>query len=224
MNERQFGRVAGLSTSPQLGPTDNLKGSVERALRIEGDIGDPHWRVLSFSKYSQGGWSPARNTRTYVPLPAARGETQGVGASSNRVTVTRLTQNFGLLCAPLGTVSIDPLDSGDVDWARMQGGPLTVQTRAPTRYALSLGPEQENGITQGLFCDPPDKDERARLLQVPKEIEPGVKALALSILTAYQSGKLGRRAGSAPNAVSRPSRAICSPTTITADVPSRAGG
>ena len=182
LNERQGGRPQGLSTTPRLGATDNLKGSAERALRIEGEIGDPHWRVLAFSRYALGGWGPSRNSRDYRILPTGTGERVAAQTPHTRVVVTRLIQNNGLLPAPLNALALDPLGSGDINWAAKEGGPLLSMVRAPTRYALSLSRAETEEVTQGLFCASPDKTQRARLLEFPGEIDPRVKQLAQTIL------------------------------------------
>jgi Transglutaminase-like superfamily len=181
-NEQASRRRSGLSTTPQLGATDNLKGSVERVLRIRGDVGDSHWRVMAFNKYGQGIWGPSRESRDYgfTPTIGQMPDKEHVPTMSARVT--RLTDNNELLCAPLATVYLDPLDTGEMRWSADEGGPILVKPRAPSDYALLIG-KGEN--YQGPFCAPIytklSLEERAKLLNVPEDIAPGVRQLAVHI-------------------------------------------
>ena len=186
-SERVSGRTGGLSTAPRLGRTDNMKGSVERVLRIRGDVGDSHWRAMAFTNYAQGAWGPSRENRSRVAVTTVGdlpGKAQPPALSAR---VTRLIDNNSLMCAPLSTLYLDPLDTGELQWSADEGGPLLAKTRAPSDYALLIGKEEnEKDSTgsnhQGPFCAPKvpnlDAEEQAKLLDVPEEISPGVRTLA----------------------------------------------
>ena len=83
LNEQQFWRSGGLSTTPHLGSRDNMKGSTERVARITGEIGDSHWRALSFTRYAKGGWGPSRKERATAPLDGFRGRNHDPAAPAH---------------------------------------------------------------------------------------------------------------------------------------------
>lgn len=184
LNERMPSQRVGLSTTPRLGETDDLKGSPERVLRITGGDVPTHWRALAFSEYAQGAWEPSVATRERIEAPTApiiknggSGDRSGA-TSSAHVVVTRLTGNLGLLCEPLASISFDPMDTESVTWGQVEGGPLQTGKHGLTSYGLDISSDE---LYQGPFCAPPSAGQRARLLAVPKEIEPGVRTLARSI-------------------------------------------
>lgn len=185
LNERGGWQRVGLSTTPHLGPTDDLKGSPERVYRIAGGEAPPHWRVLAFSEYTRGNWGPSRSTRAKTEPPSALTSKQGVSerktpaSPAAHVVVTRLTANDGLLCEPLSALAFEPMDTEDVFWCPVEGGPLqTDRRRSVTNYSLDIGREEQD---QRVFFDPPDAKYRAKLLTVSEDIQPGVRQLAQTI-------------------------------------------
>ncbi len=180
LNEQQFWRSGGLSTTPHLGSRDNMKGSTERVARITGEIGDSHWRALSFTRYAKGGWGPSRKERATAPLDGGEGAI--TIPPRPRTTVTRLVGNNGLLTAPLGATDFDPGDCGDTNWAPLQGGPITTAGRIPSAYSVIVSTsDRPLKPGQGLFCDAPNAEQLKAMLDVPRDIDPRVFALAHSI-------------------------------------------
>ncbi len=184
LNERMSSPRVGLSTTPRLGNTDDLKGTPERVLRITGGDAPTHWRAMAFSEYKLGAWEPSLASRTPVDataLPAAQmsasGRNSGVSAPAH-VVVERLAFNLGLLCEPLSTHSFEPLDTESVTWRPGEGGPLQTDKRGLTSYGLDIGSEE---LYQGPFAAPPDAAYRQKLLTVSDSIEPGVRQLAREI-------------------------------------------
>ena len=184
LSERMNSERIGLSTNPQLGPTDNLKGSPARVARISGEKVPSHWRVLAFSKYERGGWGPSRYARSKGEVPATPVFGSGVASRKNDLpaseplVVRRLAFNVGLLCEPLQSVSFDALDTDGVVWSKEDGGPLQTTERSNTSYSLEVS---SNDVFQGPFCAPPDAGERVKLLEVPAGVDPGVRLLARRI-------------------------------------------
>jgi hypothetical protein len=84
-----------------------------------------------------------------------------------------LLANHGLLAAPLETAGFDAHEQHDVRWAP-EMGPLIGEAPLPSTYFLAIGPPG----SQGPFCTPPDEAERARLLAIPRELDPRVRDLA----------------------------------------------
>lgn len=180
LNEQQFWRSSGLSTTPHLGSRDNMKGSTERVARITGEIGDSHWRAMSFTRYSKGGWGPSRRERAMAPLDASEGAI--TIPPRPRTTVTRLAGNNSLLTAPLGATDFDPGDCGETNWAPLQGGPITASGRIPSAYSVIVSASDSPlKPGQGLFCAAPNAEELRAMRTVPRDIDPRVFALAHGI-------------------------------------------
>ena len=184
LNERISSQRVGLSTTPHLGETDDLKGSPERVMRITGGDAPTHWRAMAFSEYKLGSWEPSLASRTSVDaaaLPPAQTSASagksGVSAPAHLV-VERLAFNLGLLCEPLSTNSFDPLDTESVTWRPGEGGPLQTDRRGLTSYGLDIRSEEPY---QGPFFAPPDAAYRQKLLKVSDSVEPGVHTLARDI-------------------------------------------
>jgi transglutaminase-like putative cysteine protease len=166
------GSHGSLSTTPILGATYGLPGSDERSYRIEGpQNGDlpPHLRVMAFDTYAHRSWLPQENGRAFNS--EANRSLPPVRPPSWRVT--RLFDNDGLLVAPLETTGFDLKAQDRVRWAQAMG-PLKSEAPTPSAYLFSTGPEG----WQGLFCAPPDSQERAKLLALPQEMDPRVRDLA----------------------------------------------
>jgi hypothetical protein len=161
-----------LSTAPTLDASFGLRGSAERAYRIEGPRGadlPAHLRVMAFDTYAHRNWLPEENRRALSAEAARRLPL----ARPPLWRVTRLISNHGLLAAPLETSGFDPLEQHDVRWAP-EMGPLKGEAPLPSAYLIAVGPAG----AQGPFCAPPDGQERARLLELPHEMDPRVRDLA----------------------------------------------
>lgn len=182
LNERQY-RMNGISTSPYLRATDRLKGSAERVLVIQGKNDNPHWRVMAFHLYQRGGWGPASEARrstkvTILKNEIGSGRRMPRSGSTETLTVTRVSTNGGLLCAPLNTTSLDPLENEEMRWAK-EFGPVSVKRGTLNDYSVDVSRDE---TFQGPFCTPPIPKERKLLEAVPDEIEPEVHALARTIV------------------------------------------
>ena len=177
--ERQASRSSGLSTTPRLGPTDGLKGSTERVALIHGASLDSHWRVLAFSRYNRGNWGPSRETRKYDTYAALLPSQKSSRTQATVLTVERLSDNYGLLYTPLHTVSLEPLQSGELQWSVPEGGPLFVKPALPGDYTIVVSSDD---AYQGILCTPLTAEERVKLLEVPSDVDPRVGQLANSIV------------------------------------------
>jgi transglutaminase-like putative cysteine protease len=169
------GSGGALSTTPTLGPSFGLQGSDERSYRIEGPRGGElpeHLRVMAYDTYAHRNWLPEESGRALL-IGAARGLPP---AHPPFWRVTRLIANNGLLAAPLETSGFDPLEQRDVRWSP-EMGPLKSDAPVPSAYLLAVGPIG----SQGVFCMPPDDQERARLLTLPREMDPKVRDLARQV-------------------------------------------
>jgi len=164
----------GMSWNPQLNATFGLQGSDERVLRLTGSADLSHLRGMAFDTYSNGKWGPPRQLRTLIHIASKEMPPVGTGSI---VKATRLVTNEGMLFVPLNMSSLDLLDGSELNWSREFGSPIVTDSAAPNDYTFTVGAEGY----QGPLCAAPTEDQRHRLLQVPPEVDPRVRALAQQI-------------------------------------------
>lgn len=185
--------------NPQLSSSFNANASTARLMRITGKLGVQHMRTAAFDVYKGGAWGPtlsARNTQIKATLPEETRENDPNDAAKLRtdtdVSVTVLRETNGIIFAPLNIYALVPRDGGSFDWKRYDG-PVKTDDIPPITYSFINSKREIGGFqaTQGPLCLPPDvktRDnpypdghERRQLLEVPTEIDPRVRQLALDI-------------------------------------------
>ena len=174
----------GLSTAPSLGDMFDGEGSPTRVLRIAGRLTDPHLRGLAFDTYHNGTWLPVFDDGKSTDANAT--ELQS-GRRGERTRVHVFTDNLRLLVAPIDTVGVAPVD--DIQIERITNRPESLLTDAQSPYAYDLILPGSSNKNPGPFAPPPSQEEIQRCLVVPKEIEPGVRSIAVQITNTGSEGK-----------------------------------
>ncbi|HLJ58052.1 MAG TPA: transglutaminase-like domain-containing protein, partial [Chthonomonadaceae bacterium] len=175
LGERNFNERGSLSFSPSLSSTFGDRGSMVRALRIEGDGDLSHLRGGAFLDYSNGQWGPQLRPGITEDPVTGELEPQRPGPT---VRVTRLLNNRAVVFAPINCAGLQ-FDEGTQEYrVRLRGDQILLSQRAPSQYTITLGPMED---FQGPLCLPLKTTERQRLLTVPPEIDPRVRALAARI-------------------------------------------
>ena len=168
----------GISQTPVLGATSNLRLSPARVLRIEGPLNAVHLRGVAFDAYGHGIWGPPlieRNSKQAYNADLLKGQASG------KLQITRLSSDLQVLVAPLHCAGVVPPRGIAINWDDVQGGPLrTSRLVASTlTYDVLLSAEDEH---QGPLCPTLTAEYRARCLtQPPLNISWRVRELALSI-------------------------------------------
>lgn len=181
-----------VNPTPGVGDTSTLTSgtfgaaqSASRLMSIRGNLKDQHLRGTSFTQYNRGTWGPPISSRK---LTAARdGEMNGTmrGPFTN---ITLLRDVSGLVFFPLNARAIMPANGSSLDWDRFSG-PVKTDEKAPYTYHFIedrlWADELLPPLHQGPLCVAPrqatDSNAYADLLQVPEEIDPAVKELAVDI-------------------------------------------
>ncbi len=181
-------RGLGLVSAPVLGATHNPEQSLARVLRVEGTLpatqfmafgaAGLHLRGMTFDSYARGVWGPSLESRSMLPvaLPTLRAELAG-----NRLTVTRLVDNFRLLPAPLQCAGINPLGRRHrLELSDDFGSPLQSSDwlGAPYSYEVIFSTDANH---QGPLCSRSGHESLARCLNLPATLDPRVRQLADSI-------------------------------------------
>ncbi len=164
-----------LSISPILTSTFGQRGSMTRALRIEGEGDFSHLRGIAYTIYSRGMWAPRISDHDQQEINPS-----DLDAPQSRriVSVTRLLHNYGILFAPLNSQGLRFSRGTAVYRFAANGGMLRTIDTVPAQYQIALSSSEEH---QGPLCAPPTAAERRQLLDVPRDIEPGVRMLSKTI-------------------------------------------
>ena len=168
----------GISQTPSLGATSNLRLSPSRVLRIEGALNAVHLRGVAFDAYGHGIWGPPlieRNSRQAYNADLLKGQASG------KLQITRLSSDLQVLVAPLHCAGIIPPRGIALNWDDVQGGPIRPSrpVASTLTYDVLLSDEGEH---QGPLCPAPTPEYRARCLtQPPLSVSWRVRELALSI-------------------------------------------
>ncbi len=165
----------GFSDHPILGRRQNVHRSMTRALQVKGPLRGPYLRGAAYEQYVKGRWEPALSRRTRLKVSAASFQP---GASGSRCVITRLLDDLELLFLPLHCSGFVPSRVGEVEQDEQDAGSIFVSAPAPYTYGVVADRSLE---LQGPLCSPIDTDRRQRCLELPAEIQPGVRALALKI-------------------------------------------
>jgi hypothetical protein len=160
-----------LSLDPKLSSTFGQRGSLTRALLIEGDGEFSHLRGAAYIDYDSGRWGPRLSVNLDQEPMSVELEPRGRGHS---IRVTRLLRNHGIVFAPINALGIHFSDGSQVYRLRARGDMLGTADPAPSQYQIALA---DNPDFQGPLCVPPTADVRKRLLAVPSDIDPRVRTL-----------------------------------------------
>jgi transglutaminase-like putative cysteine protease len=185
--------------NPQLGTNFNPNASTARLIRITGKLTSGHLRTAAFDIYRSGTWGPGLSSRTAqikATLPEETREDDPKDPTKLRTdtdaSLTVLRETNGVVFLPLNIYALVPRDGGSFDWKRYDG-PVRTDDAPPITYSIINSRQQVGGFqtTQGpLTLAPdtktgdnpsPDGRERRQLLEVPDEIDPRVRQLALEI-------------------------------------------
>lgn len=180
---------AEMGENPQLGSSFAANASTGRLMRIEGKLRDGHLRGAAFDAYSQGTWGPKISERNIAAaLPKFTCEnvdcsTSGDPRTDTDAKITILRPSNQVLYAPLNVSALVPTGGQGFDWARYDGPLKTDDENIPVTYGIinskkNYGPVE---FTQGPLCLAPTPAQREQLLNVPTEIDPKVKDLAVDI-------------------------------------------
>ena len=179
MQHRRFFQGSGISEQPNLGSTFNLRGGTQRVLKIEGSLNDGHLRAAAFDTYSNGSWSPTVSNRAKVAFPDA----QKPGDSARKARITKLDDLNKLIFAPLNATSLVPGLGSSFEWNKNLG-PIICDDVIPYSYDVFWSDEGSDlgvPLHQGVLCVPLSHEDTKRWLQLPPEVDPRVKKLALEL-------------------------------------------
>ena len=158
----------GISLAPALGRGPGPYSSAERVLRLEGVQGVYYCRGMAFDTYRNGRWYPLlldRPIQTIQPHPLE------MRVPNTELRITKYAELDDLLFAPLAISDVSAADV--ISWSPEYGGPLECTAKTVMEYSVSLTPRGSE-----ILWPAPTPKQRARMLQVPPEIAPGVRKLA----------------------------------------------
>ena len=196
--------TAGVADAPEMSSSFNANASTSRLLRITGSLGDSHLRAAAFDQYKRATWGPPISGREIAPALPDQTREQRSAITGNpkdnefrtdlSAKITVLQDTGKVVFAPLNSAALVPGEGANsFDWNRFSG-PLEVGDPAPFTYGLVESKTDVGGVqtAQGPLCVAPDDEQRARLLEVPDDIDPRVKTLAQRITkgTATQPEKI----------------------------------
>ena len=183
------GSDAEMGDNPQLGSSFAAGASTGRLMRIEGKLGDAHLRGAAFDRYASGTWGPKLSERSIGPaLPRDTCENVGCSTAGEPRTdidakITLLRPSNQVLYAPLNASALVPTGGQGFDWARYAGPLKTDDENIPVTYGVVNSRKNYDAVelTQGPLTVAPNAAQRAQLLEVPSEIDPGVVTLARNV-------------------------------------------
>ena len=196
----------GMSSQPTLGSLFNLRGGVERVLKVQNLAGDGHLRGATFVFYNRGRWGPRLDRATFSvvddeqlsPLTPLYGGQ--VSRSRSDMTIIRL-QRMPLLFAPTNAVGLTTGDETErrnqVEWSPDLGGVMRSSAPAPYTYIVSV--PEESVLYQGPLCQPllNDNSKKQRFLQVPPVAVDG-KTDADAVFMRELARRITKNASTAP--------------------------
>jgi len=158
----------GISLAPVLGRGPGPLGSSERVLSIDGVQFIYYLHGLAFDTYEKGHWYPSLIDRPVKMIPAhpLRAESPDFP-----VHVTKYARLDNLLFIPLSTNDIST--SQYISWSPEYGGPIEGSDYDMMDYTISIAPRGS-----GSLWPAPTPTQCARMLQVPAELDSGVRKLA----------------------------------------------
>lgn len=167
---------AGMSGNETLGPIYNAGGSTDRTLRIRGTRQAMHLKGLTFDLYIAGAWMPTFSKRDFE-IPKLQYKSVG-GAKTFQVD--RLADALDLLYMPYNTPGFLPPDDALtlIEPGHLAGVRCVNEKSDAVSYTVAL---PANELAQGPLCSEPTAMERKVCLDIPAEIDPGVRALAATL-------------------------------------------
>ncbi len=188
-NYQSSAQSAEMGDNPQLGSSFAQGASTARLMRVKGNLGDAHLRGAAFDLYSGGTWGPTLSSRkpqieSALPIDTKEnvGErNDGDPRTDIDATLIMLRPSDQVIYAPLNIYAIVPTGGTGFDWARYAGPIKSDSDQIPLRYGILNSKRVVDGVelTQGPLCVAPSEKQRQTLLQVPPEIQPGVRDLTL---------------------------------------------
>ena len=173
----------GLSEQPRLGKTFDLQGSSKRVLSIEGPLAEGHLAGMYFDTYQRSTWGPVlENPFESVPMTDLKPLSAG-----KRIRITRYSEQYRTLYAPLNCAGILPGLNDNIEWIRYFGAPFRVAEPVETPYSYQVI-LSEKLWHQGPLCTPPDNSYRWRMLNTKniEQSEPRVRELSNKITEGIQ--------------------------------------
>jgi len=161
----------GLSLAPALGRGSGPRGSTERVLRVFGFQSIYYLRGMAFDTYDHGRWFPTLLDRPIKTIPPNAPPPVMAGVQLHVIKYAPLDD---LLFTPISASFINT--GGIINWSPEYGGPLQCSANDAMSYDVILA--IHNAPT---MWSPPTPAQRARMLQVPPELDPQVFTLARSI-------------------------------------------
>jgi transglutaminase-like putative cysteine protease len=173
---RYIMRTVALSEESHLASMFGQEGSDERVMRIKTRANIAYMRGTSMYQYRNGQWGPSGRSsdRKYFPVQVGELDKPAVGEDA---VVTRFADSRGMFFAPLNSASLQIDDAVNLRWAREDGGPVRADAPLPDSYKIVIGDE---GF-QGPLAAKPNATYRRQLLEVPRDLDPRIRALALQI-------------------------------------------
>lgn len=164
--------MGGMTGNERLGGNYNFGESTGRKLKITGTNRMMYLRGLAFDRYRSGGWRPDFKDRQWdvvsaFPAPAA-GKT---------FRIERLEDGLDLLYLPLEATgfSTPKGSTNQADKANLAVFQSATGSGDVMRYTVGLG---QGPAYQGPLCTALADRDRATMLEVPDDIEDGVRELA----------------------------------------------
>ena len=129
-----------ISMNSSLTSTFGQRGSMTRAMRIEGDGEFSHLRGAAFTTYSGGSWGPRRADAAQEDQLSTELEPVKPGRP---IRVTRLLNNHGIVFVPLNAAGLHLSDGAPIYRVKARGGMVTIHAPAPSQYEIHLSEDAD---------------------------------------------------------------------------------
>jgi transglutaminase-like putative cysteine protease len=167
-------KTVGFSTANELLASYDPEPSMSRVLLIDGQMSEPHLRVIGFDTYAERRWRPFLHERAFRAFAA----TAPISSAPQRqVHISMLENTSSLLPLPLSAAAVSCNDPLEVDALAS----LRDSSRDTPTYDLAVAKSPD---LQGPLCAAPNADQRQRLLTIPQEIDPKIVELAKQVAGA----------------------------------------
>ncbi len=178
-----------LSEESHLASMFGQEGTQERVFRIKTKADVSYMRGSSMYQYRMGTWGPSGRSgdRKYISVGSSELEALGKGEPAE---VTRLSQARGIFFAPINAVSLQIDDAVNLRWARDDGGSIRADAPLPDTYKMIVGDREH----QGPLAVQPGDLYRRQLLDLPADLNPRIRALALRITAGSKDAMRKARA------------------------------
>jgi transglutaminase-like putative cysteine protease len=175
----------GFTGTPRLGQVFNPEATLDRVFLIDGPHGERHLRMITFDTYESRQWRPPMPTRSFAPVGGTFPAKGPAGAAAATLRFSRLADTADVLAVPSDAVAIR--STGEVEREPL-GTIRDTVAAAASAYEVDLA--AAGGTPYGVpLAEPPDANERQRLLTVPKGIDPRVVELAKQVAGAGDAAR-----------------------------------